>query len=238
MSQKVLVAVPVCHNDDWNECPLWVGDHTPENLQSRPTPQERIQAVRDTWWSDLTFDKKFFFGRGSRTLRDDEIILPVPDRFKKHCLKNQMMFQWALDNDYDWVFRCDDDAYVRPDRLTEASTELLGDQIGWGPWVGQGNNYITGGAGFWLSRKALSRIADAPITKTHEDDLWIGRDVLARPDIRRVHDPRYCPATASDGHGVDVTKLPSNWITVHSCSPKVMKEIHASLQPISDFVRP
>ena len=120
MSQKVLVAVPVCHKDDWNGCPLWVGDHTPENLQSRSTPEERLQAVRDTWWSSLTLDKKFFFGQGSRTLRDDEVILPVPDRFRYHCLKNQMMFRWALEHDYDWVFRCDDDAYVRPDRLTEA----------------------------------------------------------------------------------------------------------------------
>lgn len=222
---KVLIAVPVCHKDDWGGCPVWEGDHN--NLASRPTPQERLQAVRETWWPELTSDKKFFFGGGTREPREDEIILPCPDSFRFHCQKNQEMFRWAVRNGYDWVFRCDDDTYVRTDKLVVPKS---GDQIGWGPWLGRGNNYITGGAGFWLSRAALALIVKAPLTKTHEDDLWIGRDVLANSGVRIIHDPRYCPATASDGHGVDVTKLPADWITVHSCPPQVMKEIHASLQ--------
>lgn len=210
---KVLVAIPTCHSDKWDGCKAWIGDH--KDLSKRPSPAERRQAVRDTWWNKQAFDYMFFFGQGETSL-PDEITLNVPDDFPHHCRKNQEMFKWAFRRGYDWVFRCDDDTYVK--RL-EIPTE--GDQIGWGEHLGVHRNYITGGAGFWVNRKSMELIATADVgNRTHEDDLWIGQDVLHR--CNRVHDPRYFP---SPNHAVDIDNLPADWLTCHSCTPVIMRAL-------------
>jgi hypothetical protein len=221
---KILLGIPVCRTDAFNNCPIWLGDHA--DLSSRATPEERRNAVRETWWSQLTVDRRFFFGTNSGTPLDDEIFLDVPDSFDRHCQKNQAMFEWALENGYDFVFRSDDDTYVRADKLEQAAQSLNADQIGWCPWLGAGSNYITGGAGFWISRRAMEAVVATPVTRTHEDDLWIGRSVFApHPELTRKHDPRYVPG---DKHYADPSQLSNiDWITAHSCTPAVMRELHS-----------
>lgn len=225
---RYLVAVPVCHRDNWEECPLWVGDHP--DLTARPTPAERIAAVRDTWWKSLSFDRRFFYGyqgRHAPASRADEVELEVPDYFRFHCAKNQAMFRWALEHDYDYVYRCDDDTFVHPARLEQHARELTGDQIGYLPHPQWSGNYITGGAGYWISRKGMELVVSSPITRTHEDDLWIGR-LLKDSGVIRVHDPRYRPGLdGDDGHSVIPERLLGNktFIAVHSCSPETMKQL-------------
>ncbi len=210
---KVLVAIPSCHKDDWTRCRAWIDGH---DLTTRFTPEARREAVRQTWWNKLPYDYRFFFGRGEAT-QPDEVILDVPDGFSHHCDKNRAMFRWALWHGYDWVFRCDDDTFVR---ALEVPT--YGDQVGWGPDLSVAHNYITGGAGFWISRRAMDLVVTAGCERTHEDDLWIGRDVLERSGLVRVHDPRYYP---SPTHFVEPGKLPEGWLTCHSCTPEMMRHL-------------
>jgi hypothetical protein len=218
----VLVAVPSCRKDDWSQCPAWIGDHS--SLLDRATPAERRQAVRDTWWNRLNGDHRFFFGHTNDVLLNDEISLPVSDSFRFHCDKNKAMLSWALQQGYEWVFRCDDDTFIKADQL---EIPEKGDQVGWGPELGNWHNYITGGAGFWLSRAAVELIVNSPTTKTHEDDLWIGRDILEKSSLDRVHDPRYYP---SPTHTIEIDKLPNDWITCHSCTPEIMRALFAKYQ--------
>lgn len=215
---KVLVAVPNCHSDNWSNCANWLLDHSPELLAMRACPEERRKAVRDTWWNKQPFDYKFFFGQnGKRQPLADEVFLEVPDGFDHFAEKNKAICRWALEQGYDWLFHCDDDTFVR---FLEVPT--TGDQIGRAPYGFGGKNYICGGSGFWLSRHALELIANSRCTFTHEDDVWIGRVVMSDPSAVRVHDPRYYQQAP---HHVVPSLLPDDWLTCHSCTPEVMREL-------------
>src|SRR5208282_5975493 len=42
-------------------------------------------------------------------LRDDEILLSVPDDYRYLAVKVQATFRWAYDNGFDFVYKCDVD---------------------------------------------------------------------------------------------------------------------------------
>ena len=214
---KVLVAVPNCHKDNWKNCPNWLLDHSPELLAARATPEERRACVRETWWNKQPYDYRFFFGlNGGRKPLADEVFLEVPDDFEYFAQKNKAICRWAIEQKYDWMFHCDDDTYVR--RL-ELPTH--GDQIGRAPFGFGGKNYICGGSGYWLSRKAMQLLVADRCAYSHEDDVWIGQ-VMQHPTIERVHDPRYYQ---QHPHLVIPSLLPNGWLTCHSCTPNVMREL-------------
>ena len=127
------------------------------------------------------------------------------DSYARMALKDKAVFRYAVREGYDFVFRCCDDTFVFPERLLAAGLEkydyagaVLGgrfDEFMGGTW---GAGYMHGGAGVWLSRKAFSRLAEAPWYRhighgtvtdpVHRveasvevdgyiDDVWIG-DVL------------------------------------------------------------
>ena len=152
------------------------------------------QVLRDTWLPSnfIGLDYRFFVGHGqgaesAEKLPADLAFLPdVEDDYGHLSTKTQASLRWALERDYDFVFRCFPDTYCRPERLVSCGFEAYdyyGDFRGehCGP-----DNYPSGGPGYWTSRRVNELLVDAPITGVWRDDitpyaedLWGGK-ILAR----------------------------------------------------------
>jgi hypothetical protein len=109
------------------------------------------------------------------------VLIDCRDDYGHLTSKTQVSLRWAQAHDYDFVFRCFPDTYVRIERLlTRPFTEFdyYGDFRN--EFLGK-QNYASGGAGYVLSRKAYTHLLDAPITGVWRDDitpyaedLWVG----------------------------------------------------------------
>lgn len=141
-------------------------------------------------------------------LKDELRFDNVDDRKEYLVQKNKALFHYALTNGYDYVFRACDDTIVYPERILEnfdllKQHDYAGTMCGYGMLPGHGIftlkylDYMHGGVGIWLSRKAMEMLlADdwkgpysSPYSKQIEltpgyffkgswniywDDLWIG----------------------------------------------------------------
>jgi hypothetical protein len=130
------------------------------------------QRARETYLKGSSLDYRFVYGtpENGKQPEEDELFFPVDDRKEYMALKNQAVFQWALDKGYDFCFRCCDDTWVFPDRVAKAGLEAF-DYAGQVPcklslggtfkiWM-RYFDYMHGGCGIWLSRKAMERIVKA-----------------------------------------------------------------------------
>ena len=159
------------------------------------------QAMRDTWLPDVrTFpelDYKFFFGTGQGAESErppDSVFFPeVEDDYGHLTYKTRASLKWALERDYDFVFRCFPDTYVRLERLMACGFEhwdYFGDFRG-DPSTNEvthqkAQNYASGGPGSIMSKRAYSLCVDAPVLGVWRDDitpytedLWTG-NILGR----------------------------------------------------------
>jgi hypothetical protein len=164
---KILIAIVSCH---------------------LPKKKAFREAQRKTWLKNISIDYKFFFGRGAaRNPLTDEVFFDCRDDYDGIPEKAKKIYQYAVEHEYDWVFKVDDDSYVFVDRLLRSGFQNH-DFSGrknycWG-------GYASGGPGFWLSSKAFSIIANEPISDDTADDRWIGQ-VLAKQGIECFDDTRY-----------------------------------------------
>ena len=79
-------------------------------------------AQRKTWVKDVRgADVRFFAGRPSifavAPRCADDVWLQVPDGYWQRKLKVLAMILWALERGYEYMWKIDDDVYVRPERL-------------------------------------------------------------------------------------------------------------------------
>ena len=162
-------------------------------------------------------DYKFVFGNpltqtepcmNRYPLKDELRFDNVDDRKEFLVDKDKALFKYALDNGYDFCFRACDDTIVYPERILQnlellAQHDYAGTMCGYGMLPGHGIftlkylDYMHGGVGIWLSKKAMEMLlADnwkgpwsSPYSKQIEltpgyffkgswniywDDLWIG----------------------------------------------------------------
>jgi hypothetical protein len=174
-------------------------------------------AVRRTWLQSLPGNyRAFFFGRDFDPDETDVIKLDVPDGYENLPEKVGAFFRHiAQTTECEFVFKCDDDTYLVPDRLESllGMADMVGDK---GP---NGRDWVSGGAGYCLSRTALERLAEASCPKTGAEDvifsrlakahgLSLAKDSRLRPDLRVV------PTAQNE------------LITVHGANPNMMIEIH------------
>lgn len=198
------------------------------------------QACRDTWvgkWGSLV-DVRFFLGRPIFPSTIDEISLDVPDGYKELPIKVRGMFRWILDNGYDRVFKCDDDTYVHIPRLLACGKDEF-------DYVGRLDNpshytfWMQGGAGYWLSRRAMEYLVDIPLSAWESDwreDRFVGLNMLRAIklsgmkfsfDNRRLFDSHYPQYPSSP-------KPDNQTITAHKCDVARHHAIHqafASIEP-------
>lgn len=143
--------------------------------------RDRADAVRATWGQEAAaagFDIRYFLGAGVQK-RHDEITLPCPDGYHYLSQKTQLIRRWALEHGYDYLWKIDDDTYVRPERLAKVEQR---DYIG--RLRGPSGNFISpycSGFCYGLSRKSLELLA--PIEWAANDDSsedrWTGNKLLA-----------------------------------------------------------
>ena len=122
---KALIAIPSCARD-------------------RETQHEQRALLKGA-------DYRFFLGVGNSHPMQDEIVLPVRDDYMALPEKVRQAFRWALEHDYDYVFKCDRDTYIHADRLM-AAVPIWQDFVG---LVGKDGDCCGGGAGYWVSRLAM-----------------------------------------------------------------------------------
>jgi hypothetical protein len=168
---KVLIAVVSCARDR----------HTHDN-------------VRTTWGKDIPVDLKFFVGQDNGSLQEDEVALPVSDLWDDLPAKVQQVCKYAVEHNYDYLFKCDTDTYIHVPRLL-ASGFQNHDYTG---STGQENVYPdscfpASGAGYWLSKKSFTYLADhmnLGLGK-HCEDWCVFLSLMKGAGIFVKHDARY-----------------------------------------------
>lgn len=160
-------------------------------------PKHRAQ--RDTWMKDLSVaEKRFFMGSAGAGPFEDEIFLglDIEDSYDALSLKTQAMCRWALDYNFDFMFKCDTDTIVNPRQFVFSGFEDY-DYFGGEnadvnvPGFPPGRiEFCSGGAGYWLSKKCLDIVANAPIIKTQAEDVFVA-DALRKHGIKPVFHPGY-----------------------------------------------
>jgi len=184
----------------------------------------RRDACRATWLAgiDARDDVQCVFLRGDPDLskpelRGDELWLPCPDDYASLPQKTRWFCRWALANaQFEYLFKCDDDTYVRLDRLLQVPSGL--DYCGWK--LGK-RNYASGGAGYLLSRRAAEIVARDVVEKTGPEDRLVGQH-LHRAGIALVHDPRFRPWRKLS----HIPKPDNDLITGHYCGHIRMRRVH------------
>lgn len=193
-------------------------------------------AQRETWINDVAgADYRFFLGRPAVDPPEDHCVyLACEDTYAKLTSKTHAMVKWALAEGYDFVFKCDDDTYIRPDRLL--SSNFAGDDYSgftggrWGDVPGPDGRqivyaYAQGGAGYWLSRRALAIVAEHMLVKEYCEDCAVGK-TLALHGIAPILDARYCAKIGP--RELSHPDARANYITMHKCDRLKMQRLYAA----------
>jgi len=126
-------------------------------------------------------------GLEAPSLAGRNLLLPGPSDYLSLPQRTRAFCQWAIArDDWDYLFKCDDDTYVSISRLVRYP--LTADYIGaeWRPGVG----YASGGAGYFLSRRAAEVVAEHLTRKEGPEDVYV-RDALASQGIPFTQDQRF-----------------------------------------------
>ena len=172
---------------------------------------ERREAVRHTWLKRLTPDMtaRFIVGDGPKIEEPDVVQLSTPDSYDGLWHKVREAFRYSLSfgqPEYDYLFKCDDDTYVAPERIESAITEIRPGRLG--QYIGRpcdhNPDYFQGGAGYLLSRWLVGKIAQAPDCPDPiwGEDGWVGchaRELVQiLPSFKFNADARKWPTPGND----------------------------------------
>ena len=194
---KILVAIPVCHQYEYgafesSESPTF---DLSKAHEGRPYGtdihisghNDRIAALRDTWLKDIKnfpdVTYKLFYGSGgTRQPLDDEVFLSVPDDYAGLPKKTIAICKYALENNYDLLFKCDDDTGVYVDRIIHEALSGMWDYAGY-----MNGRVATGGTGYWLSKRAFRIVAENCSSNFHWAEDCTVSNVLFHNSIQGVH---------------------------------------------------
>ena len=141
----------------------------PKLLIAIPTCEEDKaleDACRATWAKKRDdVDIVFFDGE----------TLGVADEYEQLPIKVQAICRWAVEHDYDFMLKVDSDTFVWVDRILASGFEQH-DYSGWtGGKAAAKDEYCSGGAGYFLSRRAMEVIAEAQLPADTCEDRVVGR---------------------------------------------------------------
>lgn len=153
-------------------------------------------SQRQTWLRDVVskyqfnVEYRFFLGRDNTVTNDiranDEVWLDLPDDLYQCTAKTIEQCRWAEKRKFDYIFKCDPDTLVRPELLLNSDFGRY-DHLG-----AENGEFISGGAGYWLSRRAFSLVAQQPYPNPPraDEDVFVSGLVRQAGFIIGV-DPRY-----------------------------------------------
>jgi hypothetical protein len=175
---------------------------------------DRRGMCRASWMADVPrhpgLDAVFLLGDhvGAPSRTGDELRLPCPDSYAALPQRTAWFCRWALEHsDFDYLFKCDDDTYVAIDRLVAVD-------LGGRDYVGRDlGGWASGGAGYFLSRRAARLVACNLVAETGNEDQAVAQ-VLREFGIPLHDEPGLLPwpvsgpePSAANGtftaHGVD-----------------------------------
>ena len=183
---------------------------------------ERQQAVRETWWKHIKppVVGKFFMGNTATKEHEaeDVVILDCGDNYLFDLqVKIQKMAQWALDNGFDVMMKCDDDTFCHPSLFPYLAETTV--DYGGLTYIGY---CCGGGPGYVLSKRSMEIIANASPSlfpaAQHWEDRWMG-EVLHAAGVQAVDIPGF----------VDEPNLmlrPEERRTFHPVSPLGMRQMY------------
>ena len=101
---------------------------------------------------------------------NDEVVLDVPDGYFYLPWKTTESLRWALERDYDFIFRIFTDTYVFPEQLKKSGFEehdFVGRTFTCPPCKAhaKGHDAPHGGCGYWTSARAAKIVVDYPDKK-------------------------------------------------------------------------
>jgi hypothetical protein len=151
-------------------------------------------ALRDTWFNSLISitDKKFFYGSASTLPSKDEVELFLDDSYAALPFKTQAICGWALRNEFDYMFKCDNDTLASPwefNTFEFSKHDYMGGENADTnvPGFPPGRiEFASGGAGYWLSRRAMQIVATAPTRGTAED-VFVAHALLQEGILPHFH---------------------------------------------------
>lgn len=188
---------------------------------------DRRAACTATWLPQVDWaDRVFLLGRPvPGAIPSNVLACDVSDAFTDIAPKVAVACMYALANNFTHLFVCDDDTYVRPDRLAKCGYENH-DYIGFmrvnGIDYNKGIPYAQGSA-FWLSARAMEIVATSPVMQPGIiDDGAVGQALIDK--VAFVHDYRYQPGPNIT---FDIAPHPTNKIiTAHKAQPALMHTLH------------
>jgi len=142
---------------------------------------DRRQACAATWVGRLRKNRDvevvFLVGNGMGEARLDRGVLHLPcgDDYGSLLHKTRLFCRWALTQDFDYLFKCDDDTFVVVDRFLEFDPGGR-DYIGVDPVDHINPKYASGGAGYWLSRRAAEAVAAMDVERTTAESSMSAED--------------------------------------------------------------
>jgi hypothetical protein len=147
--------------------------------------RERHLGIRQTWGKHVSFaDLSFFLGNAQAPFSDnellgDEIWLPVNDDYAHLCEKTHAIISYAYRNGYEGMLKCDTDTFLIGERLEEFIKNNKSDFVGYALPAYYpseiGTSYPHGGAGYWLSKKAMKVVFNTSVC----DFCMVGETLLA-----------------------------------------------------------
>lgn len=207
---KILIAVTTCH-----------------------IFKARADACRRTWVKDSQgVDVKFFLGKlEGYAPAADEVILDCPDGYHYLTQKTQLIRKYALENGYDYLWKVDDDAYVRIERLIPLSGP---DYIGRlrGPSGLYPSPYCSGFC-YGLSRRAMEVLVACDWKESDDicEDRWTGNHLLPA-GITPTLFPRFIVTHSKKSalNGREAPLQSNNVVASCEYDPDHMNKVHQDFQ--------
>lgn len=205
------------------------------------TQPEHMAAQRETWLQDLDDKADYKYCLGLPGGSEPDVLYlyqadgPLWERrgdgvsHRTWVLnrKVEALCRYAVERDYDYVFKCDDDTYVNVDRLLASGFEQHDYSGSTDRHKAEGigeYRWCQGGAGYWLSNKAAAIVAESGLTTIRAEDFAVG-GLLHRHGIHPQHDERYLPAVSEEF--LEQVTAQDDWITLHKINPAWMRRLHA-----------
>jgi hypothetical protein len=144
------------------------------------------------------------------------VSLPVQDTYDRLAAKVHCFYRYALEHyDFEYLFKCDDDTYVRPERLCRlprTGVDFLGSmQILRG--------YAQGGAGYLMSRRMVKHFASQSAANRPEDVFFT--------ELAKASGMTLASTERLQGYKDQVPEVENEVVTGHWLNPFEMHRVHA-----------